>query len=61
VKSEFKEVLQAIIPITLVVILFQVTLIQLPWTEFLQFIIGSVMSIVGLALFLYGVKFGLFP
>lgn len=60
-KDEFKEVIMATLPICIVIILIQISLIQLPFIEFIQFIIGAVMTIVGLGLFMFGVKVGLLP
>lgn len=64
-KSDFKdnlqEVLLAVLPITLVVILLQVFLVSLPWETFARFLIGAAMVLVGLLLFLQGVKIGLLP
>lgn len=60
-KEEGLEVLYAVLPIIIVVIVLQFTLIHLPWPQFIQFLIGSLMTMAGLALFLYGVKIGLLP
>lgn len=64
-KSEFKENLKevslAILPITVVVILLQVFLVSLPWEKFAHFLIGTAMVLLGLLLFLQGVKIGLLP
>jgi len=65
VKSDFKgslkEVVPAVLPITLVVILLQVFLVSLPWEVFARFLIGAAMVLVGLLLFLQGAKIGLLP
>lgn len=60
-KEEFLEVFFAILPVTLVIILLQVSLIHMPLQGFLQFLAGALMTVVGLALFLFGVKIGLLP
>ncbi len=64
-KSDFmgilKEVVLAVLPISLVVLLLQVFIVSLPWEEFSRFIIGVVMVLAGLVLFLQGVKLGLLP
>lgn len=60
-RRELIEVLYAILPVTLVIVLLQVTLIHMPLAEFAQFLLAVVMSVVGLALFLFGVKLGLLP
>lgn len=60
-KETTKEVVMAIMPIAGVILLLQFTIIWLPWTSFLQFIIGLVMVSIGLILFLIGVHVGLLP
>jgi len=61
VKEKILEVLSAVLPITLVVILLQFTIIWLPMEVFIQFLIGAVMVTTGLILFLIGVEVGLLP
>ncbi|ADC51243.1 hypothetical protein BpOF4_15970 [Alkalihalophilus pseudofirmus OF4] len=56
-----KEVVFAVLPITLVIVILQFTLIWLPTEVFIQFLIGVVMVSVGLILFLVGVHVGLLP
>lgn len=60
-KENFKEVVLAVLPISVVVILLQVFLVHLPWDVFARFIIGAAMVLLGLLLFLQGVKVGLLP
>jgi len=60
-KSHLKEAVLAVLPITLVVILLQVFLVSLPWEVFARFLIGAAMVLVGLLLFLQGVRLGLLP
>ncbi len=60
-KEGIVEVVQAVVPITVVVILLQVFLISMPWIIFSRFLIGVVMVISGMFLFLQGVKIGLLP
>jgi hypothetical protein len=60
-KETFKEVLVAVLPITLVVTILQFTLIWLPFYMFVQFLVGVVMVSLGLALFLLGVQWGMLP
>ena len=55
------EIVQAILPITVVITLLQLFLIRMPAPVFGQFLIGAVMVTVGLFLFLLGVKVGLLP
>ncbi len=60
-KENFKEVVLAVLPISVVVILLQVFLVHLPWDVFARFLIGAAMVLAGLLLFLQGVKVGLLP
>lgn len=60
-KDTIKEVVFAIIPLSLVVIVLQVALIRMPLEVFMQFIIGVIMVSIGLILFLLGVQIGLLP
>lgn len=60
-KETVKEVVFAVFPVTLVVILLQLVIMQLPWVIIGQFMIGVVMVTSGLILFLLGVHFGLLP
>lgn len=61
IKETISEVVSAVMPITLLVIILQFTLIGLPVATFLQFIVGVIMVSVGLILFLLGVHIGLLP
>jgi len=56
-----QEVVQAVAPIAFVIFVLQFTIIWLPWTSFVQFLIGLVMVTMGLILFLLGVHVGLLP
>lgn len=60
-KQEFREVFFSILPVTLVIVLLQVTLIHMPFSDFLQFLLAALLTIVELSLFLFGVKLGLLP
>lgn len=60
-RRELIEVLYAILPVTVVIVGLQVTLIHMPLAEFAEFLLAVAMSVVGLALFLFGVKLGLLP
>jgi len=61
IKETVLEIVFAVLPITVLVIILQFTLIGLPLEVFLQFLIGVVMVSVGLILFLIGVHLGLLP
>ncbi|MCA1742777.1 MAG: DUF1538 domain-containing protein [Desulfonatronovibrio sp.] len=60
-KEGIHEVVMAVMPITIVVIMLQIFLIHMPWELFSRFLIGVVMVMTGLLLFLQGVKLGLLP
>lgn len=60
-KDNLYEVLLAVLPITLVTTILQVFVIALPIELFLRFLIGAFLVMVGLTLFLQGVKMGLLP
>jgi hypothetical protein len=60
-KETAHEVLFAVLPITLVVIILQFTLIWLPLQVFVQFLVGVILVCAGLILFLLGVQLGLLP
>jgi len=61
IKDTALEILQAIIPISIVIIVLQLIFFEHPGPMVLQFIIGVVMVATGLGLFLLGVKVGLLP
>ena len=61
INETIKEVVQAILPVTVLVIFLQYTIIWLPMEDFLQFIIGTIMVSAGLIFFLMGVHVGLLP
>ena len=61
VKDTIWEVIYAVMPITVLVLLLQFTLIWLPFESLIQFLIGVVFVSGGLILFLLGVHIGLLP
>lgn len=61
VKETIWEVIYAILPITLLVLVLQYTLFWLPFATVIQFIIGVLFVSTGLILFLLGVHIGLLP
>lgn len=61
VRETIEEVVYAIMPITLLVLVLQYTLIWLPFESVLQFLVGVVFVSSGLILFLLGVHIGLLP
>ena len=56
IKDTLSEVLHSILPVTVVIFLLQITLVHLPWSTFITFLLSVVMTIVGLIFFLIGVK-----
>lgn len=61
IKETIEEVIYAILPITLLVLVLQYTLIWLPPQSVLQFLVGLFFVSAGLVFFLIGVHFGLLP
>lgn len=61
IRDTVKEVVYAVMPITLVVVILQFTIIWLPIEMFLQFLVGVAFVSIGLILFLLGVHVGLLP
>lgn len=57
----FKEVIQGLIPVFVVVIILNFTIMEMPADQMLRFIIGISCAIVGMTMFLLGVNFGLIP
>ncbi len=60
-KEAFSETSQAILPVSLLIIILQLLLAGIPLLSTLQFLIGMIMVIAGLFLFLTGVKVALLP
>jgi hypothetical protein len=60
-RETVKEVLLAILPITIIIAILNFALIKLPTETFLNFLGGSVMVIIGFILFLLGIKSGFLP
>lgn len=50
-KKNVQDVVLAVLPITLMVILLQVFLVSLPWEEFDRFPVGAAMVLLGVLLF----------
>lgn len=61
IKETALEVVYAIIPITLLVLILQFTIIFMPAEVFIRFLIGVLLVGLGLILFLLGVHTGLLP
>jgi hypothetical protein len=61
IKDIAVEIIQAILPIAVIVVILQLILFEQPWPMVGQFLVGVVMVTLGLGLFLLGVKVGLLP
>ncbi|MDP3878731.1 MAG: DUF1538 domain-containing protein [Dehalococcoidales bacterium] len=61
IRARVLEVVMAILPLVLVVVVLQFALVKMPANLFLQFIIGAIMVIAGMILFLFGVEIGILP
>lgn len=61
IKALFIEVLQSIVPLTLAVAVLQFTVVKMPLYDFLEFLVGAVMTAIGMVLFLLGARIGLLP
>ncbi|QUH22822.1 DUF1538 family protein [Methanobacterium alkalithermotolerans] len=60
-KREFKATLRSLSPAIILILIFQVFLIKMPWMEFLQVGMGLLSTILGFTLFVQGAKRGLLP
>lgn len=58
---KLKEAVKDLVPLILVVVFFQVVVIRQPFPDIGKIIIGIVFVIIGLMLFIEGLKMGLFP
>lgn len=59
--DKVKEVLQATLPITFLVVILHFTITPLPNVEFIRFLFGAFSIIMGLSVFLFGVDLGITP
>jgi hypothetical protein len=60
-RETLREVIQAILPITLVIVILELTVLHTPMEAFIQFILGTALATLGIVLFLMGVKVGMLP
>jgi len=58
-REKFKEVTSSVLPITVLVIILNFTLVPVETDMFIRFLIGSVMVIIGLGIFLFGAELGI--
>lgn len=59
--EKLKDVLQSVLPITLLVVLLHFTIAPLETVEVQRFLFGALLIVVGLAIFLFGVDIGIAP
>ncbi|MGI6143070.1 MAG: DUF1538 domain-containing protein [bacterium] len=59
--EKLKEVLSAVLPITVIVLVLNFTMVPLEFPLLLRFLLGAVLIIGGLAIFLFGVDIGVTP
>lgn len=59
--EKLKEVLFAVLPITIIVLLLNFTIAPLEFSLILRFIVGAILIIIGLSIFLFGVDIGVTP
>lgn len=61
IRESISEVLRAVLPIILVIVILDLGVLGVPPSALLHFLLGSGMVVLGIALFLSGVKAGLLP
>ena len=61
IKDTLREVLFAILPIALVIVFFQFTILHLPIRDFINFLVGVFLTFTGFVLFIVGVNASLLP
>jgi len=59
--NKLKEVLSSVLPITILVLLLNFTILPLERSLLIPFLIGSILIIIGLTIFLLGVDIGITP
>ncbi len=58
---KLKEVLFAVLPITVIVLILNFTVAFLEWALIIRFLIGAMLIVLGLAVFLFGIDIGVTP
>lgn len=61
ITEKIKEVLAAVLPITIIVLLLNFTITPLESLVFFRFLIGAFLIVLGLSIFLFGVDIGITP
>ena len=59
--KKLKEAGRDLLPVILVITVFQLAILRQPFPELLEVLIGAVLVIIGLMLFVQGLEMGLFP
>ena len=60
-RNKFKEVLLSVLPITILVVILNLTLVPIESTLLFRFLIGTVFVVLGLSIFLLGADLGISP
>jgi len=60
-RDKFKEVISAVLPVVVIVIILNFTLAPLPGLLLIQFIIGAAAIVLGLSILLFGIEIGVLP
>lgn len=61
VRSKLPEILRAIAPLVVAVCALQVSVVQAPLPQFLQFLGGSLLAVVGMLMLFAGIEHGILP
>lgn len=59
--DKLKEVLYSVLPITIIVLIMNFTIVPLEASMILRFILGALLIVIGLTIFLFGVDIGISP
>ena len=60
-RDKFKEVLTAVSPVAIIVVILSFTLTPIPTVMLLQFILGALAIVLGLSILLFGIEIGILP
>lgn len=60
-RDKLVEVLKAVAPLVLLVVVLQITLVRAPLELFIEFLIGSALTIAGMVLLFVGIDLGILP
>jgi len=60
-RETLREVIQSILPITLVIVILELTVLHTSPEAFIQFLLGTALATLGIVLFLMGVRVGMLP